>query len=158
MCDAAQVLHDASEGYNAEFELGFLPRDGALDRAVKGRLVLWQDQLRECLGIDLAGSRLELTDAIEPIGPDVLVPHQIRGEAARLAQQLRLGKVIEGPPKIRLARLQGLFCEILLRHVLNGPHEYGSAVDAFAETPDGMQMLRNASGGHDSELKVDIIA
>src|SRR5579871_1888580 len=66
--------------------------------------------------------------------------------------------MIKGPPKICLARLQCIFRELLLRYILNGAHEYGSAVDVFDETADRVQMLQDPSEGHNSKAEVDIVA
>ena len=48
---------------------------------------------------------IELEDAVGLLGPVVVVPHQVRDEAARLAQPLGVGETVVGPPELRLGPL-----------------------------------------------------
>ena len=48
---------------------------------------------------------LELEDAIGLLGPAVVVPHQVRDEAARFAQPLGVGETVVGPPELLLGAL-----------------------------------------------------
>src|ERR1700722_15111942 len=158
MGDAPQMLRDASRCDNAKYKLRFFTRQGSLDCAVKKRQVLGMYEGLKRLGLDLNRSGLEFADPVETIGPNVLVSLQVRREAAGLAQYLSFRKVNVGSSEFRLARLQCLLRQLVLRHVLCSAHKYGTPIDVFAETADTVQILQGAAGSHDSEYEIGIIA
>jgi hypothetical protein len=84
------MLHDTWGGHDSEYEVGILARDRPLDHIVEQWQVLRVDNAAKLLGRD-KGAKLEFADAVELIGPCVLVGDQVRGEAAHRAYSLGHG-------------------------------------------------------------------
>ena len=141
MSDAAQMLDGALATSRCGIRnLGSVPASARSIADVERRHVLGHDDTPKPLRRDL-GSRLELADAVELVGPEVLVLQQVRSKAAGLAQPLRFRQMIVRPTesRSRAARRLGHFA---LRHVLNGAHEHRSTGDVLADTRRSAQMLR----------------
>jgi hypothetical protein len=52
------------------------------------------------------GGPIDLEDAVELRGPDMVVCHDVRREVAGLAQSFRVGKAVKGSPELHLGALQ----------------------------------------------------
>ena len=85
-------------------KLTFDPGHAARDHGLERRQVVRVDDVSNSLHRDLRRG-IELEDAVGLLGPVVVVPHQIRDEAARLAQPLGVGETVVGPPELRLGPL-----------------------------------------------------
>src|SRR5215471_2280936 len=108
------------------------------------------DDILKPLDRDLR-TRFEFADAVELIGPEVLVSRQVRGKAARLAQALCLRKMAKGSSKLSLACLHGFLSDFALRDILNCAHEYGPPFDVLSKMARGVQIFHAASRGNNPE-------
>src|SRR5262249_42869160 len=102
--DAAHVLRGTSRRHNAEYEVDIRARHATRDHSVERRQVLGVDHVPNHQQRDL-GPGTELEDAEGLLGPVVVVPHQVRDEAARLAQPLGFGETKVGLLGLRLRQL-----------------------------------------------------
>ena len=93
-----------SGGHDSEGEIDVHARHAARDHGFERRQVVGVDDVSNPLHRDLRPG-IELEDAVGLLGPVVVVPHQVRDEAARLAQPLGVGETVVGPPELRLGPL-----------------------------------------------------
>ena len=104
MGDAAHMLHGAAGGHDPERRIDVHSGHAARDHGLERRQVVGVDDVSNSLHRDLRPG-IELEDAVGLLGPVVVVPHQVRDEAARLAQPLGVGEAVVGPPELRLGPL-----------------------------------------------------
>ena len=91
-------------GHDSKRKIDVYPGHAARDHRVERRQVVRVDDVSNPLHRDFRRG-IELEDAVGLLGPVVVVPHQVRDEAARLAQPLGLGEAVVGPPELRLGPL-----------------------------------------------------
>ena len=151
MGDAAHMLHGASGGHDAEGEIDVDARHAARDHGFERRQVIGVDDVANPLHRDFR-RRIELEDAEGLLGPVVIVRHQIRDEAARLAQPLGVGEAVVGPPELRLGALSIVDVgeehipagDVLARIAMGQPANLAPAVHAV-EAPDArLEIVRRA--------------
>ena len=94
----------AAGGHDSERKIDVPPGQAARDHGVERRQVVRVDDVSNPLHRDFR-RRVELEDAVGLFGPVMVVPHQVRDEAAGLTQPLGLGETVVGLPELRLGPL-----------------------------------------------------
>src|SRR5262245_7229088 len=104
MGDPAHMLHGAEGSDNPEREGDVLSRHSTRDDRFERRQVVRMYEISNALHCDL---RLwtELEDAVGFLRPVVVVSDQVRDEASRLAQSLRITEAVVGSPELDLGSL-----------------------------------------------------
>ena len=105
--DRADMLHVPAGGNDAVGETHVQPRHGAFERRFEHRQIIGVNDVSDRLQGNLR-RWTELEDAQGFVGPLVVVPDQVRDEAARLAQSLSVGKAVVGAPELGLRPLSVL--------------------------------------------------
>jgi hypothetical protein len=76
MADTVQILQGAAGSHDSEYEIGIIALDGSLDYIVEHGQVLGANDAPKLLGRNNR-TKLGLADAVELIGPNVLIGNQV---------------------------------------------------------------------------------
>src|SRR5262249_16463808 len=93
VCEPTQMLDDSGRRHNPKVEIWFGACQGSPDRTLVERNVFRMDNTPESLNRH-ERARFEVTNAVELVGPVVLVMLEIRRKTACLTETLRLSQMV----------------------------------------------------------------
>ena len=102
--DGMDVLHVPARGDDAEDLVEVHAPQRPREVGIERRQVVGVDDVAHHLDGD-PRRRVDLEDAVELVGPDVLVHRDVGGEVARPAQSLGVGEAVVRPPELHLGPL-----------------------------------------------------
>ena len=104
VADGMDMLHGPARGDDAEDLVEVHAAERAREVGIeRARSSGWMTS-RTTWTVD-PRRRVDLEDAVELVGPDVLVHHDVGGEVARLAEPLGVGEAVVRPPELHLGPL-----------------------------------------------------
>src|SRR5215472_3591396 len=103
-----------------------------------------------------SGVRVQFEDSVEFLGPDVLVRHQVRDKAARVAQPLSDTEMRVRLPQFGLPYPQGLLCLLAYGDVLHDADEQRPTVRFVRLVTKGVYILHRPARWDDAEDLIEI--
>ncbi|MCM3419788.1 hypothetical protein M3632_10505 [Sphingopyxis alaskensis] len=107
MANGMQIFEHTARGNDPVRKIDVAAGGRSFEHRRKRRQVVRVDKLSDAVGRD-GRCRIELENAAEFLGPEKLAPVEVPGEAAGLAEPLRLGKMDIGALQICFVRLSAL--------------------------------------------------